>query len=121
MTPITPAKLVFLGIIVAGIGTFVLALWAWRRSTQPSGLSTLRRVLFSLGFVAVAAQLVLFALSWTHIGADYAMFATWARFVYPSFLLAVSFIAAGRGAARWWLLLSSFLLFVLCFFTMLSP
>jgi hypothetical protein len=43
-----------------------------------------------------------------------------ARFVYPSFLVSVILILTGKGPARWWLLVSSFLLFVLCFFIMLS-
>jgi hypothetical protein len=114
-------KIVFIGIIVAGLVGFILALRAWVKSGQSKGLPAWRRLLFSLGFLAVAAQAVLFALSWTHIGVDRALFAAWARFVYPSFLLSVILVLTGKGPARWWLLASSFLLFVLCFFTMLSP
>ena len=52
-------------------GTMVLPKW--------------RDVAFKLAFLAVAGQLFLFAIFWTRIGADYALFANWARFVYPSF------------------------------------
>ncbi|SNT44440.1 hypothetical protein SAMN05421770_11915 [Granulicella rosea] len=114
-------KIIFVGIIVAGLIGFVLALWAWVRSEQSKELPAWRRLLFSLGFLAVAGQVVLFALSWTHIGRNRALFSAWARFVYPSFFVAAILALTGKGAARWWLLASSFLLFVLCFFIMLSP
>jgi hypothetical protein len=114
-------KIIFVAIIVAGLAGFLLALRAWFKTEKSQTLPAWRRVLFSLGFLAVAGQVVLFALSWTHIGRDRALFAAWARFVYPSFGVAVPLIFAGKGAARWWLLASSFLLFVLCFFVMLSP
>jgi hypothetical protein len=121
MISITPAKAAFIGIIVVGLAGFVLALRAWLKTRQLAGLAAWRKLLFGFSFLAVAGQIVLFALSWTHIGADRALFAAWARFVYPSFLLSVVLILAGKGSPRWWLLASSFLLFVLCFFIMLSP
>jgi hypothetical protein len=117
----TPSKVIFLGIIIAGMTAFVLAFSSWLRKGKSVALPGWRRVIFSLGFLAVAGQVVLFALSWTRIGADYALFARWARFVYPSFVIAIVCILAGKGAARWWLLASSTLLFVICFFIMLSP
>ena len=113
--------IVFFGIVIVAIAAFVWALWAWHKDKQLMNLAEWRKVAFQLGFIAVAGQLVLFAIFWTHIGTNYALFAAWARFVYPSFLVAVIFIVAGKGSSRLWLLLSSFLLFVLCFFTMLSP
>lgn len=121
MRPITPGMVIFVGIVVAGLAGFVLALRAWVRSERSRSLPGWRRLLFSLGFLAVAGQLVLFALSWTHIGKDRALFAAWARLVYPSFAVPVALILTGKGSARWWLLGSSFLLFVLCFFIMLTP
>jgi hypothetical protein len=121
MTTVTPAKLIFVGIIVAGLVGFVLAIRAWQKAGQSLGLPRWRKFLFGLGFLAVAGQVVLFALVWTNIWADRAMFAAWARLVDPLFLTAVALILAGKGPARWWLLMTSFLLFVLCFFIMLSP
>jgi hypothetical protein len=114
-------KIIYVSIIVAGLVGFVVALGVWLKSERSKELPAWRRLLFSLGFLAVAAQLVLFALSWTNIGRDRALFAAWARFVYPSFFVAAVLVLMGKGPARWWLLASSFLLFVLCFFTMLSP
>jgi hypothetical protein len=120
MKPITVEILVFFAIILTAIGAFARALWGWHRKKESVELPGWRNIAFQLGFIAVAGQLVLFAIPWTHIGRSYALFAAWARLVYPSFLVAVIFVAAGKGSARRWLLLSSILLFVLCFFTMLS-
>ena len=121
MRPITPEMVVFIGIVVAGLAGFVLALRAWLKTGQSTGLPAWRKLLFSLGFLAVAGQMILFGLSWTRIGVDHALFAAWARLVYPSFFAAVVLVLTGKGSSRWWLLGSSFLLFVLCFFIMLSP
>lgn len=121
MKSITPGMVVFIGIILAGLAGFVLALRAWLKSRQSTGLPAWRKLLFSLGFVAVAGQFILFALWWTRIGRDYALFAAWARLVDPSFLVAIVLVLTGKGSARWWLLGSSSLLFVLCFFIMLTP
>jgi hypothetical protein len=114
-------KIVFVEIILAGLVGFILAVSSWFKGEKSKVLPAWRRVLFSLGFVAVAGQVVLFALSWTPIVTDYAARAAWARLVYPSFLVAVVLVLTGNGPARWWLLASSFFLFVLCFFIMLSP
>lgn len=121
MRSVTPGTAVFVGIVVAGLAGFVLALRAWFKTGQSMGLPVWRKLLFSLGFLAVAGQVLLFAVSWTRIGVDHALFAAWARFVYPSFLVAVVLVLTGKGSARWWLLASSCLLFVLCFFMMLTP
>jgi|HubBroStandDraft_6_1064221.scaffolds.fasta_scaffold752128_1 hypothetical protein len=114
-------RLIFIGIVVAGLMAFALAFSVRLRKGQSVAVPGWRWVIFSLGFLAVAAQFLLFALSWTRIGADYALFARWARFVYRSFVIAIVSILAGKGAARWWLLASSTVLFVICLFIMLSP
>lgn len=114
-------KIIYLSIIVTGLVGFSVAVGIWLKSKRSKELPAWRRLLFSLAFLAVAGQGVLFALSWTDIGRDRALFAAWARFVYPSFLAAAVLVLTGKGPARWWLLVSSLLLFVLCFFTMLSP
>jgi hypothetical protein len=69
-------------------------------------ISAWRRVCFSVGFLAVAAEVVLCAIFWMHIGRDYALFARWARSVCLAFLISVVCVAAGKGPARWWLLAS---------------
>jgi hypothetical protein len=121
MTAITPAALAFVGLIACGLAAFFVALWRWLRGPQTQGLPGWRKVFFDLGFLAVAAQAVLLALSWTHIATSPALFARWARFVFPSFLVAAVLVLMGRGVSRWLLLASSFLLFVVCFFIMLTP
>jgi hypothetical protein len=117
----SPSQLVFVGIVIVALGSFALAGKMWLGKGRLIEIPAWRRVLFNIGFFAVAAEVVLFALSWTHIGADYALFARWARMVCLAFLISVVCIVAGKGPARWWLLVSSTLLFGVCFLIMLTP
>lgn len=103
----SPSQIVLVGIVIVALGSLALACKVWLVKGRPIEMPTWRRVLFNLGFVAVAAEVVLFALSWTHIATDYALFARWARTVCLSFLISVVCILAGKGPARWWLLASS--------------
>jgi hypothetical protein len=115
------SQIVFVGIIIAALAALGLACKTWFAKGQAAELPTWRKVIFSLGILAVVGQVVLFVLFWTKIGSDYGLFAEWARMVYPSFLVAAVCIFAGKGAARRWLFASSVLLFIVCFFMMLSP
>jgi len=74
-----------------------------------------RRILASMGLLSVTVQALLFILSWTRIGRDTVLFGKWANWLYPTFLVAVIGVLAGKGTSRWWLLSSSVLLFVMCF------
>jgi hypothetical protein len=116
-----PSKVIFIGIVLTGLAAFASAFSVWIRKSKSSDLPSWRKVIFSFAFLAVAAQFLLFALSWTHIGNDYALFIKWRRFVFPSFWVGVVPTLFGKGSPRWWLLLASVLIFVLCFFTMLTP
>lgn len=96
--------------------------YAWWHCDVVLGNKTLpfwRRIAASIGLLAVTMQALLFILSWTRIGSG-VLFGQWARWVLPTFLVAVPCVLAGKGAFRWWLLLSSVLLFVICFFIVLS-
>jgi hypothetical protein len=92
--------------------------WFWR--TAKADLPAWRRVAAALGFVAVVMQAGLFIASWTRIGQDHVLFGQWARWVLPSFLVAVPLVLAGKGSSRWGLLSSSIVLFVVSFFIVLS-
>lgn len=118
--------------IVAGFVSFGLmiltafwglayAWWRLRAGLVKKPLSLWRRVLATIGLLAVSVQAMLFILSWTRIGKDPALLAQWARWVGPTFLVAAACVLAEEGASRWWLLSSSILLFVMCFLIALSP
>jgi hypothetical protein len=117
----SPSQIVSAGIVAVALGSFALAGKTWLGKGRLFEIPAWRRVLFNIGFFAVAAEAVLFALSWTHIGTDYALFARWARMVCLVFLISVVCIVAGKGPARWWLLASSTLLFGICFLIILTP
>ena len=114
------------GFILLGLATLTAfggLAYAWWRSKpmyfrQP--LPLWRRLLASVGLLAVSIQALLFLLSWTQIGRDPVLLGYWARWVNPIFLIAAPCVLAGKGAVRWWLLCSSILLFVVCFFFTLS-
>jgi len=110
--------LILVGMIAAAPSAFALSCKLWFTNKRSLQIPAWRKAIFSVGFLAVAGQLVLFALSWTHTQADYPI--TWAHMVNRAFILAVPCILAGKGAARLWLLVSSSLLFIMCFFFTLS-
>src|SRR5271157_2591094 len=94
----------FVAMVVGAFGSLVYAWKKWLWEPQKSELPAWRRVVANLGFIAVAAQAVLFALSWTRIGRDSVLFGQWARWVLPTFLVALPCVIAGKGPSRWWLL-----------------
>jgi hypothetical protein len=96
------------------------AWWHWRIRPGKDILPLWRRTFAIVGLLAVSVQALLFILSFTRIGSDYTLFGKWARWVDYTFLVAVPCVLAGKGTSRWWLLSSSILLFVVCFFITLS-
>jgi hypothetical protein len=107
--------------MIVVLGSLALAGKLWFTKGRSVEIPAWRRLLFNLGFFALAAQFVLSALFWTRVGADYALFAWWARMVCLSFLISVLCILVGKGLARWWLLASSSLLFAISLLIMLTP
>jgi hypothetical protein len=99
------------------------ALKNWRDEVRRVDIAAWRRVAATFGLLAVAAQAALFAAIWVRpeIDRDYALLGQWSRWVGRTFLVAVPCVFAGKGASRWWLLSSSVLLFVICFFIALTP
>jgi hypothetical protein len=116
----SPGKVIFIGTVIVAVGSLALASKMWLTGGRTVEMPMWRKLLFNLGFFAVAAEVVLLALSWTHIATDYALFARWARTVCLVFAISVVCILAGKGPARWWLLASSSLLFAICFLIMLT-
>ena len=114
------SAVLFVAMILVAFGGLAYAWMKWRGEARKVELPAWRRTVANIGFLAVAVQAVLFIASWTRIGRDYVLFGQWARWVLPSFLVAVPCVLAGKGASRWWLLASSVLLFVICFFIVLS-
>ena len=97
------------------------ALKRWQRDTTKAQLPVWRRIAANIGLLAVGAQIILFIVSsWISIGSDYLLFGQWARWVVPTFIVAFSCVLAGKGSTRWWLLSSSVIMFVICFFIVLS-
>ncbi len=92
----------------------------WKSDTFGRPLSIWRRTLATVGLLAVSLQALLFLLFWTHIGRNHELIAQWAKWLAPTFLVAILGTLAGRGRFRWCLLPASILLFVICFFFTLT-
>jgi hypothetical protein len=107
--------------ILTAFGGLAYAWWSLRARLVREPLSLWRRALATIGLVAVSVQALLFILSWTRIGQGPALLGQWARWVFPTFLVAALCALAEKGSSRWWLLSSSILLFVMCFLITLSP
>jgi|SRR5579863_5639999 hypothetical protein len=109
--------------IVIVVGAFVSLGYAWKKwhsDTTKAETPGWRRAFAALGFIVVSCQVALFTASWTRVGRDYVMFRQWSRLVLPVFLVGLPFILAGKAPSRWWLLSSSILFFIVCFFIALS-
>lgn len=108
-------------VMVAGAFASLICAWVkWFWRTPKASLPAWRRGVATLGFVAVVVQAGLFIASWTRLGRDYVWFGQWARWVLPSFLVALPLVLTGKGLSRWWLLSSSVILFVICLFIVLG-
>jgi hypothetical protein len=114
------AAIVFMLMVLIAFSGFAYAWRKWRTDVRKGELPRWRRTATGIGFVAVAAQAALFVAFVGPIGRDYVLFAWWARAVLALFVVALPLTLAGRGASRWWLLGSSLLLFIICFFMILS-
>ncbi len=121
-TRVIAQAIIFAAICLIALGCLGYAVWKRRTEVEKVKLPRWRQVATVLGFLAVTTQAVVFAAFWIwpQIGRDYVSFGQWARWVLPPFLVAVPCALAGKGASRWWLLSSSVLLFVICFFIVMS-
>jgi cation transport ATPase len=127
MTMVAPrivaGAVLLVAVSLTGLATLVYALWKWCHEAQRKYLPIWRRVAAFAGFVAVTMQGASFVAFWSfpQIGRDNVLFRDWARWVFAFFLVAIPCVLAGKGASRWWLLSSSVLLFIICFFIVLIP
>jgi hypothetical protein len=113
---------VFMAICLVAVGSFGYAVWRRTSEAATTKLPAWRQLATITGFLAVAVQASVLAVFWIwpSIGRNYITFGEWARWVLPSFLVALPTVLAGRGSSRWWLLTSSVLLFVISFLIVLS-
>ena len=109
--------------VLTAFGGLIYALTRWREQCRAAGIPAWRRIAMIVGLLAVTAQAALFLslFAWPHLSQEYALLSRWARWVVGVFLIAVPCALAGKGAARWWLLLSSVTLFLLCSVVTLTP
>ena len=114
------SAVLFVAMILVAFGGLAYAWKKWRGESRKVELPAWRRTVTNIGFLAVTVQGISLIASWTRIGRDYALFGQWARWVLPAFLVALPCVLVGKGTSRWWLLSSSVLLFVICFFIVLS-
>lgn len=114
--------IILVALSVTAVAALAYALWKWRSEARNVQLPTWRRVILVIGLIAVALQAALFVAFWLwpSTGRDYMLFGSWARWVHLSFVIALPCLFAGKGPSRWWLLASSSLLFVICFFIVAS-
>lgn len=114
--------IILVALSLTALGALAYALWKWRRETPNVEFPMWRRVILVIGVIAVTLQAGLFLAFWLwpSIGRDYLLFGSWARWVHISFIVALPCLFAGKGPSRWWLLSSSILMFVICFFIVLS-
>jgi len=87
-------------------------------ATRKVQLPMWRSVILIVGLIGLTSQAALFVAFWLRqpIGRDPIMFGKWAFSVHLSFIVALPCLFAGKGAYRWWLLASSVVLFVICFY-----
>jgi hypothetical protein len=78
------------------------------------------RSVTSIGLLGVSIQALVFIVFWTPVVHDALSLAQWSRWVFPAFLLGAACSLLGKGVFRRWLVSSSALLFVICFFLVLS-
>jgi hypothetical protein len=114
--------MVFLVLCLVAIGSFGYAAWKWWDGVEASKLPVWRQVATMLAFLAAATQVSVLGAFWIwpQIGHDYVGFARWARWILPPFLVALPSAIAGKRAVRWLLLTASVVVFVICFFIVLS-
>jgi hypothetical protein len=112
----------FITMIISAFGGLAYAWKKWRDDAQKLELPTWRRAVANIGFLAVAGQAVLFLVfwEWPGVGHDYVPLGHWARWILPSFLVALAFRSRWEGSLAMVAPSSSVLLFVICFFIVLS-
>ncbi|SRR5579875_1797980 len=114
-------------LVAINAGGFGSLIWGWRRFAARANerRPLWRRVVAACGLSCASLQATLLAAFWaTNLGGwrnGYnPYFASWVRAEFVLFALALPCLLAGSGKYRWWALLSSSLLFTVCFFVALS-
>lgn len=111
--------------IVCAFATLIYSWQRWRGGTGEQK-SPWRRAITGCGLSLVTAQAFLLASFWVlniYIGGwsnNYPLFKQWARIELLLFALALPCVLVGNARRKWWLLLSSVLLFGICFLVAIS-
>ena len=108
---------------LVAFGGLVYAVTQSIRGARSPDIPFWRRLVATVGLLAVVMQagLLVAYWAWPRIGREPQLLGTWARWTLPPFVVALLCVFAAKGSSRWWLLASSVLLFVLCFFITLTP
>jgi hypothetical protein len=111
----------FVALNIIPLGGFAYSLKKWHGEVSKAELPMWRRAAANIGFFTVGVQIGLLLLFWVWPRISRDLIGDWARWVFPTFLVAVPLIFAVKGPSRWWLLSSSVIVFALCFFASLIP
>jgi|SRR5437899_2721903 hypothetical protein len=114
------SDVVFIAMALAPYGGLAYAWEHWRAGYAPPSLALWRRAVATLALWFITLHALLALLMWIPPWSNQAEFDRVSLQLNPFFLAAVPCVLAGKGQARWWLLGSSVLLFVVCFFSALT-
>jgi cytochrome bd-type quinol oxidase subunit 2 len=120
-----PALVLFGLTIVCAFATLIYSWQRWAGGSDEQK-SLWRRAITACGISLVTAQAFLLVAFWVfniYIGGwsnDYPLFKLWARIELVLFALALPCVLVGSARRKWWLLLSSTLLFGICFLVAIS-
>jgi hypothetical protein len=96
---------------VAPVGAAAYGWWQWKGGIALRSLPAWRRLTALLGICLVTLQALLFFVFWLGVNSNTST-ATYRTYrLYPFFLLAVPCVIAGKGIARWVLMMTSIWLF----------
>jgi hypothetical protein len=119
--------IVFGSILIGGLASLIPA---WRQYGQhhKTDVPRWRATLAAFGLLVASLQALLLVAFWLYnniagangSGTNYSLFQNWVRIEFVLFAVAPLPLLVGTGKYRWWALLSSCLIFVICFVAVIS-
>jgi hypothetical protein len=111
----------FSGLAAAMLGV-VYGWYRWRSVSRDATLTRRRRIISSVGLVAVTAQACLLMTIYGRLSNIYPTLFDdwWAAGQMLLFLIAIPCILTGKGLSRWWLSASSVFLIVFCYLILID-
>jgi len=108
--------------IVSAVGALTSFAFAWEKFSEgarQAERSQWRRKAGGIACLVIAAQGInLLAFFFSNVSRE--AHREWVRYILWLFVLGLPFVLVAKGPTRWYLLLSSALLFVVCFFVVLA-